>query len=55
VASRNAAERFGFSFEGVARKAGVSKGRSRDTAWFSVVDDEWPAVKKRLRVLIDRS
>jgi RimJ/RimL family protein N-acetyltransferase len=46
--SRRAAERFGFTFEGIARKAGVSKGHNRDTAWFSVTDDEWPAVKQRL-------
>jgi RimJ/RimL family protein N-acetyltransferase len=40
--SRRAAERFGFSFEGVFRKHMVVKGRNRDTAWFAIVDDDWP-------------
>ncbi len=44
-ASRRAAERFGFTFEGVFRKQQVVKGRNRDTAWFSIVDDEWPALR----------
>ncbi|MBC8163177.1 MAG: GNAT family N-acetyltransferase [Roseiflexaceae bacterium] len=42
--SRAAAQRLGFSFEGVFRQAGVYKGRNRDTAWFSVLDSEWPAL-----------
>jgi RimJ/RimL family protein N-acetyltransferase len=41
--SRAAAQRLGFSFEGIFRQATVYKGRSRDTAWFSVIDCEWPA------------
>ncbi len=41
--SRQAALRLGFSFEGVFRQAVVYKGRSRDTAWFSIIDSEWPA------------
>lgn len=40
--SRAAAERLGFKFEGVFRQATVYKGRSRDTAWFSILDKEWP-------------
>jgi len=40
--SRRAAERFGFTFEGVFRQATVYKHRSRDTAWFSLLDHEWP-------------
>ncbi len=44
-ASRRAAERFGFTFEGVFRKQQVVKGRNRDTAWFSIVDDEWPTLR----------
>jgi RimJ/RimL family protein N-acetyltransferase len=40
--SRRAAERFGFAYEGVFRKHMVVKDRNRDTAWFSIVDDEWP-------------
>jgi RimJ/RimL family protein N-acetyltransferase len=41
--SRAAALRLGFTFEGVFRQANVVKGRNRDTAWFSVTDQEWPA------------
>ncbi|MDP3847701.1 MAG: GNAT family protein [Pseudomonas sp.] len=41
--SRRAAERFGFSHEGVFRQHLVRKGRNRDTAWFSLLDHEWPA------------
>jgi len=40
--SRRAAERLGFRFEGIFRQAVVYKGRNRDTAWFSVIDAEWP-------------
>ena len=41
--SRAAALRYGFTFEGIFRNAIVTKGRSRDTAWFSMLDREWPA------------
>lgn len=44
--SRNAATRLGFSFEGIFRQATIYKGRNRDTAWFSVIDEEWPALKE---------
>lgn len=44
--SRHAAQRFGFSFEGIFRQAIVYKGRSRDTAWFSIIDREWPVIRK---------
>jgi RimJ/RimL family protein N-acetyltransferase len=43
--SRRAAQRFGFRFEGIFRKHQVVKGRNRDTAWFSITDDEWPAIR----------
>lgn len=43
--SRAAAERFGFRFEGIFRQVVVYKGRNRDTAWFSIIDSEWPALK----------
>jgi RimJ/RimL family protein N-acetyltransferase len=46
AASRRAAERFGFSFEGVFRNHMVLKGRNRDTAWYAIVDDDWPAVRR---------
>jgi RimJ/RimL family protein N-acetyltransferase len=45
AASRRAAERFGFSFEGVFRNHQVVKGRNRDTAWYAMTDDEWPAIR----------
>ena len=44
--SRAAAERLGFKFEGIFRQATVYKGRNRDTAWFSILDTEWPAQKQ---------
>lgn len=43
--SRRAAERFGFTFEGVFRQHMIVKGKNRDTAWFAMLDGEWPAVK----------
>jgi RimJ/RimL family protein N-acetyltransferase len=43
--SRKAAERFGFTFEGVFRKHQVVKGRNRDTAWYAITDDRWPAIR----------
>ncbi|GLT24571.1 N-acetyltransferase [Zoogloea oryzae] len=42
--SRRAAQRLGFSFEGVFRQANVSKGRNRDTAWYGMIDADWPAL-----------
>jgi len=44
AASRAAAQRLGFSFEGVFRQAAVIKGRNRDTAWYAAIDQEWPAL-----------
>ncbi len=44
--SRRAAERLGFTYEGVFRQHMVIKGRNRDTAWFSMLDREWPARKR---------
>jgi RimJ/RimL family protein N-acetyltransferase len=43
--SRRAAERLGLRFEGVFRQATMYKGRNRDTAWYSVIDHEWPALE----------
>jgi RimJ/RimL family protein N-acetyltransferase len=43
--SRGAALRYGFTFEGVFRQHMIRNGRNRDTAWFSIVDGEWPARK----------
>jgi RimJ/RimL family protein N-acetyltransferase len=44
--SRRAAERLGFTFEGIFRQHMVVKGQNRDTAWFSMLDSEWPARKQ---------
>jgi RimJ/RimL family protein N-acetyltransferase len=44
--SRAAALRLGFRYEGLFRQAVVYKGRNRDTAWFSIIDGEWPALKR---------
>lgn len=43
--SCRAAKRFGFSFEGTFRQAMVVKGANRDTAWYSIIDSEWPSLK----------
>jgi RimJ/RimL family protein N-acetyltransferase len=45
AASRRAAERYGFTFEGIFRQHMVVKGKNRDTAWFAITDGEWPARK----------
>jgi RimJ/RimL family protein N-acetyltransferase len=45
AASRRAAERYGFTFEGIFRQHMILKGRSRDTAWFSMLDGEWPGIR----------
>lgn len=44
--SRAAARRFGFSYEGLFRQAMVNRGRNRDTAWYSIIDSEWPALNQ---------
>lgn len=46
--SISAAERLGFSFEGVFRNAVIVKGRNRDTAWFAWTDSDWPAIRQAL-------
>ena len=51
--SRRAAARLGFQFEGVFRQAVVYKGRSRDTAWFSIIDAEWPARRSAFERWLD--
>ncbi len=44
--SRVAAQRLGFTYEGIFRQAMVYKGRSRDTAWYAAIDTEWPALQR---------
>jgi RimJ/RimL family protein N-acetyltransferase len=51
--SRAAAARYGFTFEGIFRKAIVYKERSRDTAWFSITVDEWPRVRAAFEAWLD--
>ena len=51
--SRAAALRLGFTFEGIFRNAVVVKGRSRDTAWFSVTDADWPRVRAGFEAWLD--
>lgn len=43
--SRRAAERYGFTYEGTFRQHLVVKGRNRDTAWYAIVDGEWPPIR----------
>jgi RimJ/RimL family protein N-acetyltransferase len=51
--SRAAAARFGFTFEGVFRQHMIVKGRNRDSAWFSVLDGEWPVVRAGFEAWLD--
>jgi RimJ/RimL family protein N-acetyltransferase len=51
--SRAAAQRLGFSFEGIFRQATVTKGRNRDTAWYAIIDREWPALDGAFRRWLD--
>ena len=51
--SRRAAQRLGFRYEGTFRQAMVYKGRNRDTAWFSIIDAEWPPIRAALLRWLD--
>lgn len=51
--SRSAALRYGFTFEGIFRQHMVIKGRNRDTAWFAMLDSEWPARKAAFEAWLD--
>lgn len=53
--SRTAALRLGFTFEGIFRQHMIIKGRNRDTAWFSMLDSEWPARKAAFERWLDPS
>ena len=48
--SRAAADRLGFTFEGIFRQATIYKGRSRDTAWYSILDREFPVLDRAFGV-----
>ena len=49
--SRRAALAYGFSFEGIQQAHYIIKRDNRDTAWFSMLDDEWPAIRDRVKAL----
>jgi RimJ/RimL family protein N-acetyltransferase len=51
--SRRAALRFGFTFEGIFRQHMVVKGRNRDTAWYAMLDHEWPALRTAYATWLD--
>ncbi len=51
--SRRAAIRLGFQYEGTFRKATHYKGRSRDTAWYAIVDDDWPRLEAAFTAWMD--
>jgi RimJ/RimL family protein N-acetyltransferase len=53
--SRRAALRLGFTFEGIFRQHMIVKGQNRDTAWFSMLDSEWPARKAAFEAWLDTS
>ena len=53
--SRRTAERLGFVFEGIFRQATIYKGRNRDTAWFAVIDKDWPRVRAGFERWLDPS
>lgn len=53
--SLSAAKRLGFTFEGIFRKHWIMKGKRRDTAWFSMIDDDWPAVQRGFNLWLDSS
>ena len=53
--SKAAAERFGFQFEGVFRQHLIVKGLNRDTAWFSIIDKDWPALRSAYEVWLHPS
>ena len=53
--SCNAAKRFGFSYEGTFRQLTMYKQRNRDTAWFAIVDSDWPAIQRGFEAWLDRN
>ncbi len=53
--SKRAAARFGFTYEGLFRQHMVAKGANRDTAWFSIIDSEWPPLAQAFEAWLDPS
>ena len=55
IRSRKAAQRLGFSYEGVFRQMSISKGKNRNTAWFAAIDKEWGDLRKAYKVYFDKN
>lgn len=55
AASRRAAQRLGFVYEGTFRQATIYKGRNRDTAWYSIIDSDWPRIRDALQAWLEPS
>ena len=55
IRSRKAAQRLGFSYEGVFRQMSISKGKNRNTAWFAAIDKEWNNLNKAYKIYFDKS
>ena len=55
IRSRKAAQRLGFSYEGVFRQMSISKGKNRNTAWFAAIDKEWDDLRKAYNVYFDKN
>jgi RimJ/RimL family protein N-acetyltransferase len=53
--SRAAAQRLGFSYEGIFRQATIYKGRNRDTAWYAIIDSDWPELDRAFRQWLEAS
>ena len=51
--SKASARRYGFTYEGLFRQHMLSKGQNRDTAWFSMIDGEWPLLKAAFEAWLD--
>ena len=51
--SRRAAVRYGFAFEGIFRNHMVIKGRNRDTAWYAIIEEEWPPLRSAFEIWLD--
>lgn len=53
--SRKAAQRFGFQYEGIFRRDLILNGRTRDTAWYSIIEEEWPQLRTSYEAWLDPS
>ena len=55
IRSRKAAQRLGFSYEGVFRQMSISKGKNRNTSWFAAIDKEWNNLNKAYKIYFDKN